>query len=53
MRAAPLALLLTGPAAAAPWGGDFVDFLKAIEAEVIAEAVPFGEFHGSQVDDDL
>ena len=40
MRAALLALLLTGPAAAAPCGGDFGDFLKAMESEVIAEAVP-------------
>ena len=39
---APLsfALLLTTPAAAAPCGGDFGDFLKTMEAEVIAAGVP-------------
>ena len=40
MRAALLALALTTPAAAAPCGGDFGDFLKAMEAETVAEGVP-------------
>lgn len=40
MRAALLALALTTPAAAAPCGGDFGDFLKAMEAEATAAGVP-------------
>ena len=40
MRAAILALLLATPAAAAPWGGDFGDFLQAMEAEAIAAGTP-------------
>ncbi len=40
MRAALLALALAAPAAAAPCGGDFGDFLKAMEAEAIAAGVP-------------
>jgi lytic murein transglycosylase len=40
MRAALLALLMTTPAAAAPCGGDFGDFLKAMEAEAIAAGTP-------------
>ncbi len=40
MRAALLALALATPAAAAPCGGDFGDFLKAMEAEAVAEGVP-------------
>ena len=40
MRAALLALLLASPAAAAPCGGEFGDFLKAMEAEAIAAGVP-------------
>lgn len=40
MRAAVLALLLSTPAAAAPCGGDFGDFLKAMEAEAIAAGTP-------------
>jgi lytic murein transglycosylase len=40
MRAALLALALATPAVAAPCGGDFGDFLKAMEAEAIAEGVP-------------
>jgi lytic murein transglycosylase len=40
MRAAVLALLLTTPAAAAPCGGDFGDFLKAMESEAIAAGTP-------------
>ncbi|HEY6918518.1 MAG TPA: lytic murein transglycosylase, partial [Tabrizicola sp.] len=40
MRAALLALALATPAAAAPCGGEFRDFLKAMEAEAIAAGVP-------------
>lgn len=40
MRAALLALLLATPAAAAPCGGDFGEFLKAMEAEAVAAGVP-------------
>ena len=40
MRAALFALLMTTPTAAAPCGGDFGDFLKTMEAEVIAAGVP-------------
>ncbi len=40
MRAALLALLLTTPAAAAPCGGDFGDFLQAMQAEAIAAGTP-------------
>jgi lytic murein transglycosylase len=40
MRAALFALLMTTPAVAAPCGGDFGDFLKTMEAEVIAAGVP-------------
>ncbi len=40
MRAAVLALLLSTPAAAAPCGGDFGDFLEAMEAEAIAAGTP-------------
>lgn len=40
MRAALLALALATPAAAAPCGGDFGDFLKAMEAEATAAGVP-------------
>lgn len=40
MRAALLALFLTSPAAAAPCGGEFGDFLTAMQAEVIATGVP-------------
>ena len=40
MRAAFLALALATPAAAAPCGGDFGDFLKAMEGEAIAAGVP-------------
>jgi lytic murein transglycosylase len=36
MRAALIALLLAAPAAAAPCGGDFGDFLLAMEAEAVA-----------------
>ncbi|MGL4236549.1 lytic murein transglycosylase [Tabrizicola sp.] len=40
MRAALLCLALAAPAAAAPCGGDFGDFLKAMEAEAIAQGTP-------------
>ncbi len=36
MRAALIALCLASPAAAAPCGGDFADFLQAMQAEAIA-----------------
>jgi lytic murein transglycosylase len=39
MRAALLALALASPAAAAPCGGDFGDFLQAMEAETVAKGV--------------
>jgi lytic murein transglycosylase len=40
MRAALFALLIAFPAAAAPCGGEFGDFLSAMEAEAVAEGVP-------------
>lgn len=40
MRAALLAFALATPAAAAPCGGDFAEFLKTMEAEVVAAGVP-------------
>ncbi|WP_374433945.1 lytic murein transglycosylase [Tabrizicola sp.] len=40
MRAALFALALATPAAAAPCGGDFGEFLTAMEAEAIAAGVP-------------
>lgn len=40
MRAALIALALAPPAAAAPCGGDFTEFLKAMEAEAVAAGVP-------------
>lgn len=40
MRAVLLALALATPAAAAPCGGDFGDFLKAMETEATAAGVP-------------
>ena len=40
MRAALFALALATPAAAAPCGGDFADFLQAMETEAIAAGVP-------------
>lgn len=40
MRAALLALLLASPAQAAPCGGDFTDFLAAMEAEAVAAGTP-------------
>ena len=54
MRAALLALTLATPAAAAPCGRDFGDFLKAMEAEAIATGVPADAaaafFHGARQD---
>ncbi|MFN3577121.1 MAG: lytic transglycosylase domain-containing protein, partial [Tabrizicola sp.] len=40
MRAALLALILAGPATAAPCGGDFAAFLATMEAEAVAAGVP-------------
>ena len=40
MRAALIALTLAAPAAAAPCGGDFGDFLAAMEAEAVAAGTP-------------
>jgi lytic murein transglycosylase len=40
MRAALIALLLTTPATAAPCGGDFGNFLQAMEAEAVAAGTP-------------
>jgi lytic murein transglycosylase len=40
MRAALLALALATPAAAAPCGGDFGEFLTQMEAETVAAGVP-------------
>jgi lytic murein transglycosylase len=40
MRAALIALLLATPGAAAPCGGDFGDFLRAMEAEAVAAGTP-------------
>lgn len=40
MRQILLALLLASPAVAAPCGGDFADFLAAMEAEAIAAGTP-------------
>ena len=40
MRAALLALALATPAAAAPCGGDFGEFLQAIQAEATAAGIP-------------
>lgn len=40
MRHALLALLIASPAAAAPCGGDFNDFLATMEAEAVAAGTP-------------
>jgi lytic murein transglycosylase len=40
MRAALIALCLASPATAAPCGGDFEDFLQAMQAEAIAAGTP-------------
>lgn len=54
MRATLLALALATPAAAAPCGGDFGDFLKAMETEAVAAGVPADAaaafFHGARQD---
>jgi lytic murein transglycosylase len=39
MRAALLVLLLSSPAAAAPCGGDFGDFLNTMQAEAVAQGI--------------
>ncbi|MCU0826687.1 MAG: lytic murein transglycosylase [Tabrizicola sp.] len=55
MRAALFALALTSPAIAAPCGGDFGDFLAAMEAEAIAQGVPAEKatafFKGARIDE--
>ena len=54
MRAALIALTLATPAAAAPCGGDFGDFLAAMQAEVVAQGIPpetaSSFFQGAQAD---
>ena len=54
MRAALLAFLLATPAAAAPCGGDFGDFLKGMKAEAIAAGIPAHKaaefFSGARID---
>ncbi|WP_374391310.1 lytic murein transglycosylase [Tabrizicola sp.] len=54
MRAALLALALATPAAAAPCGGDFGDFLTAMQAEATAAGIPADTaaafFKGAQQD---
>jgi lytic murein transglycosylase len=54
MRAALFAVLLASPAAAAPCGGDFGDFLQAMKAEAIAAGVPADKaaefFAGARID---
>ncbi|HEY6917884.1 MAG TPA: lytic murein transglycosylase, partial [Tabrizicola sp.] len=40
MRAALIALGLATPAAAAPCGGDFGDFLAAMQSEAVAQGIP-------------
>jgi lytic murein transglycosylase len=40
MRFALLSLLLASPALSAPCGGDFGDFLSAMQAEAVAQGVP-------------
>lgn len=55
MRAALVCLALASPASAAPCGGDFGSFLKAMEAEAIAAGVPQDKaaafFKGARQDD--
>jgi len=57
MRAAILALALATPAAAAPCGGDFGEFLQAMTAEAIAAGVPpdmAGRFFdGARIDESV
>ena len=54
MRAALLALALATPAAATPCGGDFGEFLQAIQAEATAAGIPADTaaafFKGAQQD---
>ena len=55
MRAALIALTLAAPATAAPCGGDFGDFLRAMQAEAIGAGVPAdkaaGFFAGARIDE--
>jgi lytic murein transglycosylase len=55
MRAALFAALLASPASAAPCGGDFSDFLQAMEAEAVAAGVPADKaaefFSGARIDE--
>jgi lytic murein transglycosylase len=55
MRAALLALTLATPAAAAPCGGDFSEFLAAMQGEAIAAGVPAEAaaafFAGARIDE--
>jgi lytic murein transglycosylase len=55
MRAALFALLLASPASAAPCGGDFGDFLQAMEAEAVAAGTPVDKaaefFAGARMDE--
>ena len=55
MRAALFALCLAAPAAAAPCGGDFADFLAAMQAEAITQGIPVEKaaefFAGARIDE--
>lgn len=55
MRAALIALCLASPAAAAPCGGDFKDFVQAMQAEAIAAGTPADKatefFTGARIDE--
>ncbi|MDX5351365.1 MAG: lytic murein transglycosylase [Paracoccaceae bacterium] len=55
MRAALIALTLAAPATAAPCGGDFGAFLRAMQAEAIAAGVPADKaaafFAGARIDE--
>ncbi|MCX7286406.1 MAG: peptidoglycan-binding protein [Rhodobacterales bacterium] len=57
MRAALFALCLATPAGAAPCGGDFGDFLQAMEAEAIAAGTPADKaaafFAGARIDENV
>jgi len=54
MRVALIALTLASPAAAAPCGGDFGEFLTVMQAEVVALGIPPEKaaafFQGAQID---
>lgn len=54
MRFALLSLLLASPALSAPCGGDFGDFLSAMQAEAVAQGVPLEKaeafFAGASID---